>query len=72
MIFNVFLEYVEKLEISPERSALERIASLYGAHLLHRHVALLYEVNTLRSFDASNSCKTNDETNMMRSISYVR
>lgn len=47
MVFSVYWEYVKKLERSPERAAFERIASLYGAHLLHRHVGLLYEVNTL-------------------------
>lgn len=46
MVLSVYWEHVKKLERSPERAALERIASLYGANLLHLHVALLYEVNT--------------------------
>lgn len=43
-VFNVFWEYVSNLENTPERVALERVASLYGANLLMRHIGLFYEV----------------------------
>lgn len=44
MILSVFLEYVTSLEETPERAVLERIASLHGASILQRHIALFYEV----------------------------
>lgn len=44
MVLSVFLEYVSKLEKTPERAVLERIASLHGAHVLQRHIALFFEV----------------------------
>lgn len=44
MVLSVFLEFVTNLEKTPERAVLERIASLYGASILERHIALFYEV----------------------------
>lgn len=48
-IFHVFWEFVSNLEKSPERDALERIASLYGANLLMRHIGLFYEGGFIQS-----------------------
>lgn len=44
MVLSVFLDFISKLEKTPERAVLERIASLHGAHVLQRHIALFFEV----------------------------
>lgn len=43
-IFNCFLQHVQALDNSAEKTVLQRVLALYGSNLLLQHVGLLYEV----------------------------
>lgn len=44
-VLSVFLDFIGNIEKCAERDVLERIASLYGANLILRHIGLFFEVN---------------------------
>lgn len=46
-IYKAFYDLIEKLDSSPERIVLTKLLSLYGANLLLKHMACLYEVSLL-------------------------
>uniref|UniRef100_A0A1S4GXK8 Acyl-coenzyme A oxidase n=1 Tax=Anopheles gambiae TaxID=7165 RepID=A0A1S4GXK8_ANOGA len=43
MLLNVYAKFLANLEAGPERSALERLGSLYGAGAILRHVGVFYQ-----------------------------
>lgn len=43
MLLNVYAKFLANLEAGPERSALERLGSLYGAGAILRHIGVFYQ-----------------------------